>query len=69
MATFFISIIAFALALSGMAIGVLLGGKPIKGSCGGVNTIKGLENSCGCDNPCEAKKLRIAALAKAQAEG
>lgn len=69
MAMFLISAVVFALALTGMAAGVLLGGKPIKGSCGGINNIKGLEGSCGCDDPCELKKLRLEALAKAKAEG
>ena len=71
MAMFLITAVVFALALGGMAIGVMLGGKPIKGSCGGINNIKGLEGSsnCGCEDPCELKKLRLEALAKAEAEG
>ena len=67
MALFLISTVVFALALSGMAIGVIFGGKPIAGSCGGISNLKGISRVCDCDDPCELKKLRMEALAKAEA--
>jgi len=58
---FLISFIVMLIAVSAMAIGVILGRSPIKGSCGGLNTIKGLE--CGvCIKPC-AKRRRALMLA------
>jgi hypothetical protein len=46
-------IFAFAillLAMAGLALGVMAGRKPIKGSCGGLACIKGID--CGA---CKAK--------------
>lgn len=51
--TFIISFILFCLALAAMAIGVMLGGKRIKGSCGGIAQIPGIDSACGaCSKPC-----------------
>lgn len=46
MSIYIISFIVLALAFAGLAVGVLLGRAPIKGSCGGLN-------NCDCANPCE----------------
>ncbi len=46
MEVFFISFIIIGLAFLGMAAGVLLGRSGIKGSCGGLKTIEGLEAGC-----------------------
>lgn len=54
MEIFLISFVVIAIAVLGMAIGVVLGRRPIKGSCGGLNTIDGLE--CACSTPCENKR-------------
>lgn len=52
--TFIISFILFCLAVAAMAIGVMLKGKHIKGSCGGIARILGIENNCGgCSKPCD----------------
>lgn len=42
---FVLTIAIFLLAFGGLAIGVMAGRAPIKGSCGGLNCIKGVE--CG----------------------
>ena len=43
-----LSIVIFGLLIAGMAVGVLLGSKPISGSCGGVGAALG-EKDYSCD--------------------
>ncbi|MAR92937.1 MAG: (Na+)-NQR maturation NqrM [Pseudomonadota bacterium] len=45
MATFFAALVFFSLIIAAMAVGVLFGKAPIKGSCGGLNNI-GLDGEC-----------------------
>ncbi|MBP48321.1 MAG: DUF539 domain-containing protein [Myxococcales bacterium] len=49
-----LTIAAFGLLMLAMAVGVMFGGKALKGSCGGVDT------DCACENSgkpvCELKK-------------
>jgi len=51
------------LIVAAMAIGVILGGKPISGSCGGMSAI-GMETACdvcGGDNKkCEKESKKVA---------
>ena len=58
MMVYLVTFIIIALAILGMAVGVVLSDRRLKGSCGGLNTIQGLEGSCGCEKPCEKKKQR-----------
>lgn len=46
MSIFIATFIILAIAIIGMAIGVILGRPAIKGSCGGLNQV-GLGGSCG----------------------
>ncbi len=46
MEVFFISFIIIGLAFLGMGAGVLFGRSSIKGSCGGLKTIEGLDTGC-----------------------
>jgi hypothetical protein len=55
MEMFLATFIIMVIAVLGMAIGVLLGRSPIKGSCGGLNSIDGLECDI-CTKPCEKKQ-------------
>lgn len=58
MTEFIIAFVIVSLAVAGMAIGVLMGRRPISGSCGGLNNIPGLE--CGiCSTPCEKKRRAL----------
>jgi hypothetical protein len=45
MALFFISTLVVALVIAGMAIGVIIGRPPIKGSCGGLGAL-GVDQAC-----------------------
>ena len=67
-------ILAFAIMLllvGGMAIGVILGRKPIAGSCGGLNTL-GLKSCCeicgGNDKVCEEESRKNVAGARRRSD-
>ncbi len=58
---FLASFTIISLAVLAMSIGVIVSGRCIKGSCGGLNTIAGLEDACGsCSKPCEERERRLA---------
>lgn len=52
MTTFLIVFIMLMLVGAAMAVGVIFGRKPIKGSCGGLGAV-GVERACGCKDVCE----------------
>ncbi|WP_305074343.1 (Na+)-NQR maturation NqrM [Propionivibrio sp.] len=54
MGTFFVTFLVVALAFLGLASGVLLGRKPIAGSCGGAG-----DSVCSCKDPCTKRKQRL----------
>ncbi|MPN43576.1 hypothetical protein SDC9_191136 [bioreactor metagenome] len=54
MGTFFVTFLVVALAFLGLASGVLLGRKPIAGSCGGTG-----DSVCSCKDPCTKRKQRL----------
>ncbi len=45
--TILIAIVVFALAVLLLSLGVLLSGRRIQGSCGGLSNIPGIESDCG----------------------
>ena len=45
MAVFLISAAVFGLVIAGMAVGVMMGRAPIKGSCGGMGAL-GIDTAC-----------------------
>ncbi|RBP48337.1 (Na+)-NQR maturation NqrM [Arenicella xantha] len=51
---FLVSFLVFVLVMIGMAIGVIVSNREIKGSCGGLNDIDGLKGACDI---CEGKKV------------
>ena len=64
MAEIFLSILFFGLLIAAMAVGVLMGGKPISGSCGGVGAALGEEDYicdiCGGDpDKCEEQDVTV----------
>ncbi|MCJ8305133.1 (Na+)-NQR maturation NqrM [Shewanella sp.] len=61
MSIFIITFVIMAIAIIGMAIGVLLGRPAIKGSCGGLNQV-GLAGSCS--GVCSSEEKEICAKRK-----
>lgn len=61
MATLILSIVIFVIVVGAMAIGVILGRKPIKGSCGGMSSL-GMDTACdicgGDTKKCEEEQDR-----------
>lgn len=51
MATVLLSFGILALIMLGMAIGVIVSGRTIKGSCGGLNAISGADHCLVCKRP------------------
>lgn len=51
MATFVLAFILLVLVVAGMSLGVMLMGKSIKGSCGGLNAISGADKCLVCSRP------------------
>jgi len=44
-----------------MAVGVIMGRGAIKGSCGGIGNIDGLDSACEfCSEPCDKRKQLLA---------
>lgn len=61
--TFFIMV----LVVLGMAVGAIFNGRSIKGSCGGIGNVPGIEPiPCNCEKPCDKKKARMASAAAAE---
>ncbi|MDP5217234.1 MULTISPECIES: (Na+)-NQR maturation NqrM [Ruegeria] len=48
MSTFILAFVLLALVMVGMSLGVILMGKTIKGSCGGLNAISGADKCVVC---------------------
>lgn len=48
MSTFILAFILLLLVMVGMAVGVMLSGRTIKGSCGGLNAISGADKCMVC---------------------
>ena len=60
MALFLVTFFIMALAVGGMAIGVMFGRTPIAGSCGGLNAVDGSGACQSCSRPCHARKKALA---------
>ncbi|MFN4168956.1 MAG: (Na+)-NQR maturation NqrM [Pannonibacter phragmitetus] len=48
MATLAIAFVLFLIVVLGMAVGVIVSGRTIKGSCGGLNAISGADHCLVC---------------------
>lgn len=63
MATMLLAFVVIAIMITGMAIGVILQNKPIKGTCGGIASL-GLDKSCdicgGDTDKCDEEQERQA---------
>ncbi|MBM4125884.1 MAG: (Na+)-NQR maturation NqrM [Nitrospira sp.] len=58
MTIFLVTFLVMVIAILAMAVGVLLGRRPIGGSCGGLDRL-GLECDAGCDKPCPERLARM----------
>jgi len=58
MDTFFAALLLFALAFAGLALGLVFGRDPIRGSCGGLRKL-GLESDCSCESPCPRRRREL----------
>ncbi|MGH1539603.1 MAG: (Na+)-NQR maturation NqrM [Arenicella sp.] len=59
MNTLLITFALFAIVMMIMAIGYIVAGKSIKGSCGGLNAIDGLEGACDiCEIRTQCRRRR-----------
>ncbi|MGB0847876.1 MAG: (Na+)-NQR maturation NqrM [Thiolinea sp.] len=57
MQIFFLTFIFFGLAMLGLAVGWLFNQRALKGSCGGISALPGMEgHKCSCSNPCEKRR-------------
>ncbi|TWT67614.1 hypothetical protein Pla123a_41700 [Posidoniimonas polymericola] len=72
MTTALISVAVFAVALAGMAVGVLISNRRIKGSCGGLASMKDSNGNSICDactNPspeCRGERAREGAASASE---
>jgi len=56
--TFLITFVVLLLVIVAMAVGVIFSNRRIKGSCGGLNNVDGLEGDCVlCSNKACEKKV------------
>ncbi len=61
MFTFLATFLVLMLVVTGMALGVIFSDRRIKGSCGGIGNVPGVQKQpCLCENPCENKLKRMA---------
>lgn len=59
MEIFLLVFVLFLVVVLAMSVGFLVQRKTISGSCGGISGL-GMEKACDCDDPCDAKKKRMA---------
>lgn len=63
MGTFFLVLAIVVLLVAGMSVGVIFGGKPISGTCGGIGAL-GISSSCdicgGNTQKCDEENQRVA---------
>lgn len=61
MNTFLVTFFVFTFVMIAMAIGVIVNNRSIKGSCGGLNDIDGLDGACDiCEIKTQCKRRRQA---------
>lgn len=61
MQVFIITFFVLLIVVVAMAVGVIFGRGAIKGSCGGIGNVEGLESACDfCSEPCEKRKQLLA---------
>lgn len=57
MMTILVSFVVVLIIFAGMAVGVLCGRPSIRGTCGGLNGVEGMKDSClACAGTCKREK-------------
>lgn len=56
MAIFLVTFVVMAVAVVGMAVGVIFGRSPIAGSCGGLNAVDDSGACLSCSRPCKSRE-------------
>ena len=59
MAVFILTFGLLMLVVGAMAVGVIVQKKSMASSCGGLGAM-GIDKVCDCDDPCEARRERMA---------
>ncbi len=67
MMTFIVVFSVFALVMLGMAVGVMMGRPPIKGSCGGLGAV-GVERACACTDVCKNEEQEKAGQSSSKSQ-
>jgi hypothetical protein len=60
--TFLAALLLIGLAFAGLALGLMFGREPVRGSCGGLRKI-GLADDCSCESPCPRRRRELERLA------
>ncbi len=66
---FTLTFVILLLVIFAMSLGVILNKRAIKGSCGGIANVPGMEDynsNCSCSNPCDKKRARMEAQKQEQ---
>ena len=63
MMMFLVTFAVMSLVVLAMAVGAIVAGKRIQGSCGGLGEV-GVERVCDCPDPCERRRQRDARAAR-----
>ncbi len=53
------TLLVFLLAAAGLALGLLFGRGPVRGSCGGLSAIPGVQRFCSCAEPCPRRQREL----------
>ncbi len=64
MGVFIAVFVIMLVVVLGMSVGYIAQRKSLSGSCGGIASL-GMEKACDCKDPCDDKKARMAAEARA----
>ena len=58
MAEYLFAFLAFVVAVLALSLGTLFGRETVRGSCGGLSAVPGVESDCGgvCRRPCPRRR-------------
>jgi hypothetical protein len=59
MSTFLATFLLFAFAVGALALGVICGREPLRGSCGGLRRFADGGLGCDCEQPCPRRRRAL----------